>query len=184
MNFDIKTERLFLRPPSKSDENSLFELMSNKNLTTFLTWESHKNIETTKSVIQDLIDSQKEEKSYHWCICLGNKIIGLVSLIDVRRKVRTWTLNRAEISYWIGSSYQGKGFATEASNAILEFRFKYLELHKIIIAHAVENIESLNICNKLGFVKYAYEHDAFFKDDKWHDLIWYELINNQLNELD
>jgi RimJ/RimL family protein N-acetyltransferase len=177
MKFDLITERLILRPPSQNDVNELFELMSEKNLTTFLTWESHKNIETTRNVIQGLIDSQKEGNSYHWCICHGEQIIGLVSLIDVRRRIRTWTLNRAELSYWIGSNYQRKGFATEASRAVVELGFDNLELHKIIIAHVTENMESLSICNKLGFIKYAHEHDAFFKNEKWYDLIWYELIN-------
>ena len=178
MRFNIKSERLFLRPPLLSDENALFELMSEKALTTFLTWEPHEKIETTRSIILNLINSQKDDKSYHWCICFEDKIIGFVSLIDIRRNIRTWILNRAELSYWIGSAYQGRGFATEASKAVVEYGFKNLEFHKIIIAHAVENSESQRICNKLGFIKYAHEHDAFLKNEIWHDLIWYELINN------
>lgn len=178
MSFNIKSERLFLRPPLLSDENALFELMSEKNLTKFLTWEPHEKIETTRLVIQNLINSQKNNNAYHWCICYDSKIIGLVSLIDVRRDIRTWIINRAELSYWIGSNYQGKGFATEASKAIVEYGFKSLDFHKIIIAHTIENTESQRICNKLGFIKYAHEHDAFFKNNKWYDLMWYELINN------
>ena len=177
MSFVLNTERLTLRPPSENDVNALFELMSDNNITTFLTWEAHKNIETTKSVVKSLITSQNENRGYHWCICLNNKIIGLVSLIDVKRTIRTWTLNRAELSYWIGSNYQRKGYATEASKAILNFGLINLKLHKIVIAHATENMESQSICKKLGFIKYAHEHDAFFKNSKWNDLIWYELIN-------
>ena len=150
--------------------------MSDEKLTKFLTWEPHKSIETTKSVIQSLNESQQNDKGYHWIVWSGNKIIGLVSLIDVRRKIRSWTLNRAELSYWIGTEFQGKGYATEASSAIMEFGFKQLNLHKIIVAHALKNVESQSICKKLNFIKYAHEHDAFQKDSVWHDLIWYELI--------
>jgi RimJ/RimL family protein N-acetyltransferase len=57
------------------------------------------------------------------------KLVGMASLIDVRRNIRTWTINRAELSYWIGISYTGKGFATEASKAIVEFGFNNLSLN-------------------------------------------------------
>ncbi len=176
MDFNINTERLLLRTPILSDVDELFVLMSDIKLIQFLTWEPHTNIETTKEVVQRLILAQQNDNGYHWCVCLNYKIIGLVSLIDLRRKVRTWIINRAELSYWIGSQFQGKGYATEASKSIINFGFQNLNLHKIIIAHAAENIESKRICNKLNFTQYAHEHDAFFKNNKWYDLIWYELI--------
>jgi len=153
--------------------------MSDKNLTKFLTWEPHANIETTKCVVDNLITAQQNEKGFHWCIWKNSEIIGLISLIDVRRQIRTWTLDRAELSYWITTEYQGKGFATEASKAVIYYGFEHLNLHKIIIAHAVENAESKRICEKLGFIQYAHEHDAFCKNNQWHDLIWYEIIKKE-----
>lgn len=178
MDFTIKTKRLVLRPPTEKDGQVLFELMSDTRVTKFLSWESHTNIQTTKSLIENFILSQNNDKGYHWCICLENKIIGLVSLIDVKRKIRTWTLNRSELSYWISTNNQGNGYATEASKGVIDFGFQYLNFHKIIVAHANLNIESKSICDKLGFKQYAHEYDAFKKDGVWHDLIWYELINN------
>lgn len=179
MNFEIKTERLFLRQLCLEDSDELFILMSDSKITKYLTWEAHNNIETTISLLQNLIESQKNDKGYHWCILLNRGIIGLVSLIDVRRQIRSWTLNRAELSYWIGSLYQGKGYATEASKNVIDFGFKNLKLHKIIVAHAAENIESKRICTKLNFSQYAFEHDAFQKCNLWHDLVWYEIIKQQ-----
>jgi RimJ/RimL family protein N-acetyltransferase len=179
MNFEIKTERLLLRPIEIGDCDRLFQLMSDKSLTKFLSWEPHIIVETTNSVVKNLIDAQKNDKGYHWCVCKEKEIIGLVSLIDVKRKIRTWTLNRAEISYWIGTQHKGNGYATEACKKIIEFGFRNLSLHKIIVAHAHENIESERICSKLNFEKYAYEHDAFFKNSHWHDLVWYEIINTK-----
>lgn len=177
MDYLIKTERLVLRPPIESDDEELYKSMSDGRLTGFLTWEPHTNIEVTKNVIQSLKASQQQDKGYHWCICVDQKPIGIVSLIDVKRTIRTWELQRAELSYWINPDYQGKGYATEASKAVIEFGFKKLNLHKTIIAHAEQNVESKSICNKLGFKQYAHEHDAFKKNGFWHDLIWYELIN-------
>ena len=179
MNFELNTERLVLRPPCMDDVDRLFLLMSDNKVTQFLTWEAHTNIDTTKRLIISLIEAQRNDKGYHWCVWFENEIIGLVSLIDVKRQIRTWTLNRAELSYLIASNYQGRGYATEASRSIIEYGFSWLDLHKIIVAHVAENFESQRICNKLSFVKYAYEHDAFQKNNAWHDLIWYELIKQK-----
>jgi len=180
MDYTITTERLILSPPKLNDVPSLFNLMKDNRLTTFLTWEAHSEIATTDSLVKALIDAQTNDKGYHWCIHKDGEIIGLISLIDVRRKIRTWTQNRSELSYWIGIDYQGKGYATEASKAVLEYGFNNLSFHKIIVAHAGDNIESQRICRKLNFTQYAHEHDAFQKNGKWNDLIWYERFNSQI----
>lgn len=179
MSYTIQTSRLQLKTPALEDVPRLFELMSDKNLTKFLSWEPHKNIETTEIVIKSLIEAQKNDRGYHWCVHFNNQIIGLVSLIDVKRTIRTWTLNRAELSYWITSDFQGKGFATESSKGVIDFGFDNLRFHKIIVAHAAENVESRSICTKLKFNQYAHASDAFLKEGKWHDLIWYELIKDK-----
>lgn len=179
MIYTIQTSRLQLKTPSLADVPRLFELMSDKALTKFLSWEPHEKIETTEVVVKSLIEAQKNDRGYHWCVHHNNKIIGLVSLIDIKRKIRTWTLNRAELSYWISADFQGNGFATESSKGAVDFGFESLGLHKIIVAHASENIESRSICAKLKFRKYAHATDAFQKQGKWHDLIWYELIKDE-----
>lgn len=176
MDSTMVTDRLILKPISLDDVSELYELMKEKELTIFLAWDPHQEIATTEAVVRSLIESQLSDKAYHWCVFSGNIVVGLVSLIDVKRKIRAWTLNRAELSYWIGKQHQGKGYATEASKAVLEFGFEILGLHKVIVAHAFENIESKKICNKLGFIQYAHERDAFCKNGKWHDLIWYEIV--------
>jgi ribosomal-protein-alanine N-acetyltransferase len=176
MNYNLETKRLILKQPEIKDVATLFDLMSNYVDTTYLSWEPHRSIETTENLVANLIEAQKQDKGYHWCIYHENKIVGIVSLIDVKRQLRSWVLNRAELSYWIAKPHTGNGFATEAAQAVLNFGFNQLSIHKIIIAHTLENIESQRICQKLGFTKYALEHDAYMKNQKWYDLVWYELI--------
>jgi RimJ/RimL family protein N-acetyltransferase len=176
MNLTLKTDRLLLRTPCMEDASELYELMSVPALTTYLSWEPHTAVETTKALLANLLAAQEHDKGYHWCVCENEAIVGLASLIDVKRTIRSWTLDRAELSYWIGVQYQGKGFATEACRPIIECGFTDLHFHKIIVAHAAENFESARICKKLDFTRYAHEHDAFKKNNTWHDLLWYEAL--------
>lgn len=177
MNYQLETKRLVLMQPKMRDVDQLYALMRTHVDTTYLSWEPHTTIAITENLVANLIEAQKQDIGYHWCIYHENKIIGIVSLIDVKRQIRTLVLNRAELSYWIAKPFTGNGFATEAAQSVMNFGFKNLSLHKIIIAHCTENIESQKICEKLGFIKYAHEHDAFMKNKKWHDLVWYDHFN-------
>ena len=181
MNYQLETKRLLLKQPEMRNVVQLYALMHSHVDTTYLSWEPHAAIEITENLVDNLIEAQKQDKGYHWCIYHENKIIGIVSLIDVKRQIRTWVLNRAELSYWIAKPFTGNGFATEAAQSVMNFGFNNLSLHKIIIAHCTENMESKRICEKLGFEKYAIEHDAFKKNQKWHDLVWYEFFKNEIN---
>ena len=51
--------------------------MSDSKLTRFLAWEPHKDSETTLTLLTNLIAAQENDKGYHWCVWLENKIIGL-----------------------------------------------------------------------------------------------------------
>ena len=58
-------------------------------------------------------------------------ICGLASLIDIRKQHLSWTINRAELAYWLAPAFQGKGLISEACWSILEYAFKQLKFHKV-----------------------------------------------------
>lgn len=73
-----------------------------------------------------------------------------------------------EIGWRIHSIYQGKGYATEAARAVMQFGFEQLELEEIVSFTVPMNIKSQNVMKKLGMVhnivddfdhpKLAHEH--------------------------
>jgi RimJ/RimL family protein N-acetyltransferase len=56
----------------------------------------------------------------------------------------------AELGYWFLREHWGYGFATEASQAMLEFGFRRLGLHRIWAKCHVRNEASAKILEKLG----------------------------------
>ena len=84
-------------------------------------------------------------------VTTGNVIIGLVSLIDVKRTIRTWTLNRCELSYWVSTEYQGKGFATELGKTVIDFVKNELKHQQIFGLIMEGNIASQTLLKKLSF---------------------------------
>jgi RimJ/RimL family protein N-acetyltransferase len=56
-----------------------------------------------------------------------------------------------EMGYWIGRQHWGKGFATEASRALIEIA-KTLKLPRLEASHFLDNPASGRVLEKLGFV--------------------------------
>jgi ribosomal-protein-alanine N-acetyltransferase len=170
-------------PDGYSLQTSRLPLMSDPRLTTFLAWESHKSIEETEGMIRALIEAQQSGRGFHWIVRYAGQVVGLISLIDVRRKHRCWTLNRAELAYWIGMPYQGKGFATEAAASVIEFGFTRLHLHKMLVYHAADNPPSGRTIEKLGFRFVGEERDSFQKANVWHNLRHFEMLDSEMQQI-
>lgn len=58
----------------------------------------------------------------------------------------------AELGYWFGQAHWGRGYATEAVAALVEFGFEVLHLHRIWASYLPENVRSLHVLSKAGLL--------------------------------
>jgi RimJ/RimL family protein N-acetyltransferase len=57
----------------------------------------------------------------------------------------------AEIGYWIGKPWWGRGFATEAAQALVRHCFSTARIERLTCCHFVDNPASARVIAKLGF---------------------------------
>jgi RimJ/RimL family protein N-acetyltransferase len=57
----------------------------------------------------------------------------------------------AEIGYWIGKPYWGRGIATEAGRALIAYCFQDAGFERLTCCHFVDNPASQRVIAKLGF---------------------------------
>lgn len=76
----------------------------------------------------------------------------------------------AELGYWVGVDHWGRGIATEASRALLDFGFGALALHRVQARHFVRNPASGQVMRKLGMRLEGIHRDAVLKWDRFEDL--------------
>jgi RimJ/RimL family protein N-acetyltransferase len=57
----------------------------------------------------------------------------------------------AEIGYWIGKPWWGRGFATEAAAALVQYCFSTLRMPRLTCSHFIDNPASERVIAKLGF---------------------------------
>lgn len=82
----------------------------------------------------------------------SHEFIGVAGLINP-----DWRIHRLELDYWITKSAQGKGYATEASRALIKYAFDVLKARLLTVGHAEGNMGSQKIIENLGFKKSATE---------------------------
>lgn len=144
----IKTSNLNLCPINLNDLSELFKLRSNDEVVKFVEKEVDKGIAHTKHFIQKIELGIQKDEVYYWGIHLKNKpqLIGTICL---------WNFNShrlvAEIGFELHPDFHNKGIMFEASQAVIKFGFKKLQL-KIISAHTNKlNEPSLKLLQKLNF---------------------------------
>ena len=178
---EIETKRLRLIPAKRKFAAQMFELMRDPRVTEFLAWEPHRSAEETGMLFDALETAWDAGTGYHWIIFEDSEARGIISLIDVRRQHRVWTLNRAEIAYWVAPQAQGRGLATEATRAVIACAFERFRLHRLAISHVTTNAASGRIPQKLGFRFVGTERQFFMKNGVWHDMNHYELLEGDWN---
>lgn len=97
--------------------------------------------------------------------------IGIFQMQDVYRK-------SAEIGYWIGEEYWGKGIATKAVEKIVQYGFENFDIIKIFAGIFSNNRASERVLEKNGFIKEAVLKKAVFKNGEFLDEHRYSLVKS------
>ncbi|MCF7825322.1 MAG: GNAT family N-acetyltransferase [Candidatus Marinimicrobia bacterium] len=99
----------------------------------------------------------------------GN-LVGAIGLMITKR------FNRAELGYWVGHPFWGRGYATEAAQAILRYGFEELQLNKIYATHMTRNPASGRVMQKIGMDQEGVLKQHALKWDHFVDLAAYGIL--------
>ncbi len=86
---------------------------------------------------------------------------------------------RAELGYWIGVPYWGRGYATEAAAAILAHGFRSLGLARIHACHFAGNVASGRVLQKIGMTYEGRQRSHVRKDGRLQDLELYGMLRQE-----
>lgn len=167
----IATRRLFLREFTPEDWQAMLEYQSDPLYLRFNPW-THRTAKDVKIFIQMFIDQQKEQPraKYQLAITLpeNGRLIGNCGI----RKGDAAS-QEAEIGYELDPRQWGKGYATEAAGAMVEFGFAQLNIRRVTAHCLAENTASVRVLEKLGLrqVKRLRNHE-YLKGRWWDRLVF------------
>lgn len=162
------TERLFIREYKKSDTDSFLRVIRQPEIyaTTYGIPQNYSRLRA-EWWLRTVRANAKENIAYEFGVFLRdtNRYIGNVGLINV-----SFEHNRADISYYIDKDYMNKGYATEASKAMLEYGFGRYGFHKIQGVCMSCNPASRRVMEKLGM-----KFEGTLREDLLKDGIYYDI---------
>lgn len=142
----IKTHRLVLRRFRTDDAKAMFENWAGDDeVTKYLTWPTHSNVETSEWVLKDWISSYQNDDFYTWAIEFEGQAIGSISVVKKNDDIR-----KAEIGYCIGRNWWHKGIMGEALKAVMDYLFDEIGMNRISACHDPRNPNSGRVMEKCG----------------------------------
>ena len=143
----LTTERLEMRVMRVGDCFDMYEYARRKEVTRFLTWSPHPDVEYTKEYLKTLSGHDSLGTFYDWALIYSaeNKMIGTCGFTSFNLPN-----NSAEIGYVINPDYRGKGIAAEAARRVMQVGFEQFGLNRIEARYIVGNDASARVMEKLG----------------------------------
>lgn len=143
----IETPRLILRKARMEDAEPMLRNWANDpEVTKFLTWPTHGNIEVSEKVLANWLESYEKDDYYQWMIVLKeiNEPIGSIMASTVGRA------QCAHIGYCIGRRWWHQGIMSETLKAVMDFLFDEVGYHRVEAMHDPNNPHSGGVMQKCG----------------------------------
>lgn len=149
----LETERLILRRHEPSDAEDIFaNWASDPVAARFWSWEPHRDIDETKSLLAVWVREYEKPDYYHWAIVdrASGQAIGYVYLDSIDEADGS-----AAVHYLLARAHWNRGLMTEACRRVIEFAFHDVGFRKIRSWRHADNPASGRVMQKCGmrFVK-------------------------------
>jgi RimJ/RimL family protein N-acetyltransferase len=107
----------------------------------------------------------KQDSPTVWAIEVGGEAVGGIGIepeTDVERV-------SAEIGYWLGESFWGRGIATAALTAVTAEAFKRFEFTRLYALPFADHAASVRVLEKAGYVREGHLRQSAIKDGRIRD---------------
>lgn len=173
---NLITKRLVLRKFTVDDYNDMFNnWASDENVTRFLTWAPHESPESTRQMLEGWCKAYENNSAYNWAMEFEGQVIGNISVVSISDKSEY-----AELGYCMGRKYWNKGLMTEAAQAVIDFLFSEIGVHRVSIAHAVKNPASGRVAQKCGLTYEGTKRECFKSSiGEFLDISYYGILRDE-----
>ena len=141
----IKTPRLNLRQFQSEDTRSIFSLLEDSDVRRGTShWPDDLEIAHVRNWLRGIGQQKAAGASLVYAVCDHRlRLMGEVSLVEIYGSTANFT-------YWLGRSYWGRGYATEAGEALLTLA-RSLGFKELTALHLQTNEASGRVLHKLEF---------------------------------
>jgi ribosomal-protein-alanine N-acetyltransferase len=174
---NLTTPRLLLRPLATSDAPEIQRLAGDWAIARMTLSIPHPYGD---GVAEQWIASQAEafalgqQAAFAISLREGGTLVGSVGLMICPEHAR------AELGFWIGRPFWGRGYCTEAAGAVIRFGFEQLGLNRIFAHHFAHNPASGRVMQKLGMKYEGRLRQHVRKWGKFVDIEQYSILKGEM----
>lgn len=168
---EIRTPRLLLRACTLEDAPRIAELAGAKEIaaTTLLIPHPYTLRDATSWIATHQTALERGE-AVNYAITMSGELVGMIGLRIQRAH------QRAELGYWVGVPYWGRGIATEAARALVMHGFDRLGLRRIYAYHFAGNPASGRVLQKAGMKPEGVQIGHIIKNGVPQDDVMYGIV--------
>lgn len=173
----IKTERLILRPFTKSDVNDVFEYSSDSEWARYQVNIPHPFIRReAETLVAMFSDPSNWESLQIFAIVLEDKVIGEICL---NQRDEDRQNERAELVYSLSRQHWSKGLMTEAARAFINWAFQTYSFNRMFAICDPRNIRSCRLLEKLGMKREGWLRSHIKWNGKLRDQLYYGILREE-----
>lgn len=173
----IETERLILRRFEYADDDAMLKnWVADEKIQSLYSEPVYSTKTEVKGLLDKYIGSYEREDYYRWAVIekASGECIGQIAYFLVDSKNHF-----AEIEYCIGTAFQCKGYATEATKAVIAYGFKEMNLHKVQICTKTINAPSKRVIEKCGFTYEGTLRDYFYMNGEYVGRHYFSILRSE-----
>ena len=173
----LRTERLLLRDFEMDDWPALHDVESRAEVARFQSFEPRTIVESRTYVAQACDEVKQDPRgTYELAVILNSedRLIGRCGLGIVDPD-----LGEAMLWYTMHPLHWGRGYATEAAHALIDFGFRELRLHRIWADCDPANVASTRVLEKLGLRREGHLRENAWIKGAWVDSLIYAIIDRE-----
>ena len=170
---ELKLERCTLRPYRRGDEAALARHADNRNVSRNMR-DRFPYPYTAADAREWITRVSAQEPVANFAIVVGGEVVGGIGLepgADVFRR-------SAEVGYWLGEPFWGRGLATEALRAVTEYAFRTFDICRLEAGVFEWNPASARVLEKAGYELEGRLRKNVTKDGQTIDQFLYAMVRD------
>lgn len=168
---ELQTKRLLLRQFRPSDAKQLEKLAGAIEIADTMISVPHP---LPPEFAQQWIDRSGPSR-FAVCSRESGVLVGCAELRDIDREHL-----QAEISFWVGAPFWGRGYASEAATALVHHGFNSLGLNRIYAFHMARNPASGRVLLRSGMKEEGLLRQRVCKWGRFEDVVAYAVLRSDL----
>jgi len=113
---------------------------------------------------------QANRHEHVFAICADGKMAGVIGLVHEAAH------SRAELGYWLGRAYWGKGYASAAAEMMVGYAFASLGVNKVYANCFAVNTASRRVLQKCGLKHEGTQRRHHVRMGQTHDVLLFGLL--------